>query len=220
MIGRRPTLSDSQPATSGIGTDSTISPAYIRFGRRLGQLEDVGHVQQREQVRHARARARRRRRPTRGRCARMVGGRPRRFARRRGRSPAGSPRGRSAPVSRTQRNIARATSAAGIPKTIEAPRQPTAARTGGPASAAMTVPTLPPEMWALIAKPRRSAGNCSASRPLPTGCWGEPPMRDTMLSMANDANEWRPPAPRSRRRRAGRRRASSERRATRRVTKA
>ena len=51
-------------------------------------------------------------------------------------------------------------------------------------SATTTVPTLPPAIWALIAKPRRSGGNCSASRPLPTGCCGEPPIRDTMLGMA------------------------------------
>src|SRR5258706_251479 len=31
MIGRRPSRSESQPATSGIGTESTINPAYIRF---------------------------------------------------------------------------------------------------------------------------------------------------------------------------------------------
>ena len=49
---------------------------------------------------------------------------------------------------------------------------------GAPMSATTTVPTLPPAMWALIAKPRRSGGNCSARRPLPTGCCGEPPMRD------------------------------------------
>src|SRR3972149_6940730 len=46
----------------------------------------------------------------------------------------------------------------------------------GPNSATTTVPTLPPEMWALIANPRRSGGNCSARRPLPTGCWGAPPL--------------------------------------------
>ena len=40
-------------------------------------------------------------------------------------------------------------------------------------------------MWALIANPRRSVGNCSASRPLPTGCWGEPPIRQMMLGIAN-----------------------------------
>ena len=49
-------------------------------------------------------------------------------------------------------------------------------------------------MWALIANPRRSAGNCSASRPLPTGCWGEPPIRDTMFGTAKVrklvANAW------------------------------
>ena len=54
-------------------------------------------------------------------------------------------------------------------------------------SATTTVPTLPPAMWALMANPRRSAGNCSARRPLPTGCWGEPPIRDAMFGMANVA---------------------------------
>ena len=80
-------------------------------------------------------------------------------------------------------------SAAGIPKRIDAPRQPNAASTAGPASAATTVPTLPPEMWALIAKPRRSGGNCSARSPLPTGCWGEPPMRETTFVTANGMND-------------------------------
>ena len=68
---------------------------------------------------------------------------------------------------------------AGSPKTIDAPRQPTAAMSGTPTSATTTVPTLPPAMWALIAKPRRSGGNCSARRPLPTGCCGDPPIRDS-----------------------------------------
>ena len=62
-----------------------------------------------------------------------------------------------------------------MPKKIDAPRQPTAAMSGAPITATTTVPTLPPAMWALIAKPRRSGGNCSARRPLPTGCCGEPP---------------------------------------------
>ena len=96
---------------------------------------------------------------------------------------------RSAPVSRTQRSIARPTSAAGMPKTTEAPRHPATASRGGPASAAMTVPTLPPEMWALIANPRRSGGNCSARRALPTGCCGEPPMRETTFVAANVMND-------------------------------
>jgi len=74
-------------------------------------------------------------------------------------------------------------------------------------SATTTVPTLPPEMWALIAKPRRSGGNCSARRPLPTGCCGAPPIRDRTFAVANpgkpEANAWAtkpppkssPPAP-------------------------
>ena len=68
------------------------------------------------------------------------------------------------------------------------PRQSRSAISGAPTIATITVPTLPPEMWALIAKPRRSSGNCSARRPLPTGCWGDPPTRDTTLRTANDAN--------------------------------
>ncbi len=101
---------------------------------------------------------------------------------------------------------------AGIPKMTEVQRQPTSAMSGTPMIATMTVPTLPPAMWALIAKPRRSGGNCSASRPLPTGCCGDPPMRDATLGMANvsrlTASAWSakpppnriPPAPSSRRR--------------------
>ena len=58
-------------------------------------------------------------------------------------------------------------------------------------------------MWALIAKPRRSGGNCSARRPLPTGCWGAAPIRDSTLGMANvpklEASAWaaNPPPNRS-----------------------
>ena len=46
---------------------------------------------------------------------------------------------------------------------------------------------ISPLMCALIAKPRRCSGNCSARSPLPTGCCGEPPTRDTMLTAAKDA---------------------------------
>jgi hypothetical protein len=63
----------------------------------------------------------------------------------------------------------------------------------GPRRATTTVPTLPPEMWALMAKPRRSGGNCSARRPLPTGCWGEPPILDTTFVTANAPNDWASP---------------------------
>jgi hypothetical protein len=95
-----------------------------------------------------------------------------------------------------------------MPKITTTARQSKSAISGAPRIATITVPTFPPEMWALIAKPRRSSGNCSASSPLPTGCWGEPPTRDTTLSAANDRNVWRsawaakpppnriPPAPR------------------------
>ena len=83
---------------------------------------------------------------------------------------------------------------AGSPKKMDAPRQPTAAMSGAPMTATTTVPTLPPAMWALMAKPRRSGGNCSDSRPLPTGCWGDPPMRDAIFGIANVAklvaNAW------------------------------
>ena len=98
------------------------------------------------------------------------------------------------PRSRTSTRIAIATTIAGTPNTIDAPRQPTSAMSGTPTTATTTVPTLPPAMWALIANPRRSGGNCSASRPLPTGCCGEPPIRDTMFGMAKVrklvANAW------------------------------
>ncbi len=83
---------------------------------------------------------------------------------------------------------------AGRPNTIEAPRQPTAASSGTPMIATTTVPTLPPAMWALIANPRRSVGNCSARSPLPTGCCGDPPIRDATFGTANVrklvANAW------------------------------
>ena len=59
----------------------------------------------------------------------------------------------------------------------------------------------------------RVAGNCSARSALPTGCWGDPPILETMLKTANGgndaANAWaavaapmtRPPEPSSDRRR-------------------
>ena len=77
-----------------------------------------------------------------------------------------------------------------MPNSTVAPRQPRAARIAGPASAATTDPTLPPEMCALMAKPRRSGGNCSERSPLPTGCWGEPPIRETMVVAANAPKDW------------------------------
>ena len=81
---------------------------------------------------------------------------------------------------------------AGMPKKIDAPRQPTAAMSGAPMRATTTVPMLPPAIWALMAKPRRSGGNCSARSPLPTGCCGDEPMRDATFGMAKvtklDAN--------------------------------
>ena len=101
---------------------------------------------------------------------------------------------------------------AATPNTTEIPRQPMSASSGVATTATTTVPTLPPAMWALMANPRRSGGNCSASRPLPTGCCGEPPIRATRLAMANvpkpvasacAANpppNRRPPRPSSRRR--------------------
>ena len=67
-------------------------------------------------------------------------------------------------------------------------------------------------MWALIANPRRAGGNCSASRPFPTGCCGEPPIRDTTFGItkvtkfvasavaANPPPNRMPPRPSNRRR--------------------
>jgi hypothetical protein len=88
-------------------------------------------------------------------------------------------------LSRTKKRIASAMSTAGIPKMTTVSRQPRLAIIAAPNTATATVPTLPPAMWALIANPRRFSGNCSASRPLPTGCCGEPPIRDTTLTAAN-----------------------------------
>ncbi len=92
------------------------------------------------------------------------------------------------PRSTTQRTMAMAMSAAGRPKITDTPRHPTAARRKGPVRATITVPTFPPEMWALIANPRLEGGNCSARSPLPMGCWGAPPIRETMLVAANAPN--------------------------------
>jgi hypothetical protein len=119
---------------------------------------------------------------------------------------------RSVPVSRTSIRIPSATRAAGTPNRTAVQRQPMPAMSHAPTSATTTVPTLPPAMWALMANPRRSLGNCSASMPLPTGCCGAPPNRETTLIAANEAKfgarDWSakpppkstPPAPSSRRR--------------------
>ena len=96
---------------------------------------------------------------------------------------------RSAPVSRTQRNIATPISAVGMPRSTAVSRHPSSRRSHGPASAAKTEPTLPPEMWALIANPRRSGGNCSERRPFPTGCCGDPPTRERIVVSAKAAND-------------------------------
>ncbi len=74
---------------------------------------------------------------------------------------------------------------AATPNTTDAPRQPIQASNGTPMTAIATVPTFPPAMWALIANPRRSGGYCSASSPLPTGCWGDPPIRAAIIGIAN-----------------------------------
>ena len=197
------------------------APAYIRFVGRSGRCRTSRDVQQREEVRDAEAAAAAAEDRRRGTVCAGSSNRPTPPGRSRT-EPCCDRRGRSAPVSRTQRKIARPMSAAGIPKTIDAPRQPTAARSGRAGEGAMTVPTLPPEMWALIAKPRRSGGNCSARRPLPTGCCGEPPMREMTLARRTSGSWWPAPGPRTRRRTAGRRaeeRAPRDRRVTKRVAR-
>ena len=50
ISGLRPKRSDSQPASSGIGTLNTIRAPYIRPGRLVVEADDARQVDQREQV--------------------------------------------------------------------------------------------------------------------------------------------------------------------------
>ena len=76
-----------------------------------------------------------------------------------------------------------------MPSPSTAPRQPTRPMVSAAANPTTTVPTLPPATWTAIALPSRLGGNCSASRALPTGCCGAPPMRETRFATANGGNE-------------------------------
>ena len=67
---------------------------------------------------------------------------------------------------------------AGRPKMTTVGRQPSVRIRNAPSSGTKTVPRLPPAMCAEMAKPRRSGGNCSDSKPLPTGCCGEEATRE------------------------------------------
>ncbi len=80
-------------------------------------------------------------------------------------------------------------------------RQPSWATMAAAATPTMTVPTLPPAMCELIAKPQRLDGYCSVSSALPTGCWGAPPSLENTFASANGPNDgaiaWSPvPIPR------------------------
>ena len=80
------------------------------------------------------------------------------------------------------------------PNAIDAPRQPTAAISGAPMTATTTVPTLPPAMWALIAKPAALRRELLGQQAVADRVLGEPPTRDTMFGIANVAklvaNAW------------------------------
>ena len=91
---------------------------------------------------------------------------------------------RSVPRSRTSARMPSPIRAASTPNTTDTPRQPSAASIGVPTTAMTTVPRFPPAIWALIANPRRAGGNCSARRPFPTGCCGEPPIRGEDVGIA------------------------------------
>ncbi len=183
--------------------------AVHQAGRRLVEPDDPGQVDQREQVDDAEPATAAAERPRSG-TASAGRGRAGSARTRTGRCRSATAAARSVPRSRTSSRIAIAMAMAGSPNTTDAPRQPTAAMSGTPMSATMTVPTLPPAMWALIANPRRSGGNCSASRPLPTGCWGEPPIRESDVR-DREGQEARREAPgaRSRRRTGSRRRRAA-----------
>ena len=83
-----------------------------------------------------------------------------------------------------------ATTKAAMPSPRTAPRQPMTPIVSAAANPTTTVPTLPPATCTAMALPRRLGGNCSARSALPTGCWGEPPMRETMFATANGGNDW------------------------------
>ena len=55
ISGLRPILSDSQPATSGIGTENTISSAVHQPRCRFVEAEDLDQVDEREEVDHTEA---------------------------------------------------------------------------------------------------------------------------------------------------------------------
>ena len=106
ITGFRPIRSDSQPAISGIGTDSTIRTPYIRPVSGPLEVEHARQVEQREQVHDAEAATaaaedRGQVDPARSRVAQD---RPERLPD----AAPGDGRGRSAPVSRTRMRIASA----------------------------------------------------------------------------------------------------------------
>ncbi len=84
--------------------------------------------------------------------------------------------------------------------------------TQAPTRGTATVPRFPPAMWAAMAAALARAGRCSAMSALPTGCWGDPATRATMVpneKAPHDAArpvaviaapKARPPTPRSERR--------------------
>ena len=71
---------------------------------------------------------------------------------------------------------------AGIPKTASVACQPIVASSAPPTKGTRIVPTFPPAMCVLIAKPRRSGGNVSDRSALPTGCCGLAPTRETLIA--------------------------------------
>ena len=62
-----------------------------------------------------------------------------------------------------------------------------------PRNGTTIVPTLPPEMWALMAKPRRCSGKASDSSAFPTGCCGEAPMRARLIDPSSWPTDWASP---------------------------
>ena len=96
---------------------------------------------------------------------------------------------RSAPLSRTTTRIRAPTTKAGMPTAATAMGQPKEAISQAPTSGTATVPRLPPAMWTAMAAAWARAGRCSAMSALPTGCWGDPAIRATIVAAANHAHD-------------------------------
>ena len=179
--------------------------AVHQAGRRLVEADHLGQVDQREQVDHAEPAA-----PAtqHGRQVQPAAGRGRAGCDRRpsGRLPSARAAARSVPRSRTNSRIAIAMTMAGMPKTIDAPRQPTNGDERRADQRDDDGPDVAPrdvgadrEPAAFAAGTARRAGRCrpgaAASHRCATGCSGSRTTR----------TRWPAPAARTRHRTGSRR---------------